>query len=132
MTFMEKSLRVQLTFIFNHKYMHYIIFEHLINFKKIFFWRKKIDTLMLNQRPRSHCSGRGQNFVTIPKQWALVGLKEYFSRIKKICISKKSTDGFSRKSIKTSEKLIFGNFFGNIEHFAFTAFSNHPITSCFS
>ena len=37
---MEKSLGIQLTFIFNHKYIHYIIFEHLSILK--FFFEKKI------------------------------------------------------------------------------------------
>ena len=50
MIFMEKSLRVQLTFIFNHKYIHYIIFEHLSILRKYFFEEKKFDTLMLNQK----------------------------------------------------------------------------------
>ena len=32
--FLEKSSRVQLTLIFNHKYIHYIIFENLSIFQK--------------------------------------------------------------------------------------------------
>ena len=40
MIFMEKSKRVQLTFIFNHKYIHYIIFEHLSILRKYIFEKK--------------------------------------------------------------------------------------------
>ena len=38
--FMEKSIEVQLTFIFNHKYIHYIIFEHLSILRKYIFEEK--------------------------------------------------------------------------------------------
>ena len=41
MIFMEKSSRVQLTFIFNHKYIHYIIFEHLSILRKFIFEKKR-------------------------------------------------------------------------------------------
>ena len=42
MIFMEKSLRVQLTFIFNHKYIYYIIFEHLSILRNYIFEEKKM------------------------------------------------------------------------------------------
>ena len=41
MIFMEKSSRVQLTFIFNYKYIHYIIFEHLSILRKFIFEKKR-------------------------------------------------------------------------------------------
>ena len=40
MIFMEKSLRVQLTFIFNHKYIQYPIFKHLSILRKYNFEEK--------------------------------------------------------------------------------------------
>ena len=49
-----KSSRVQLTFIFNHKYIHNVIFKHLSILRKYIFEEKKIETLMLNQRPSLH------------------------------------------------------------------------------
>ena len=42
MIFMEKSLRVQLTFIFNHKSIHYIIFEHLSILRKYIFLKNRV------------------------------------------------------------------------------------------
>ena len=41
MIFMEKSSRVQLTFIFNHKYIHHIIFEHISILRKFIFEKKR-------------------------------------------------------------------------------------------
>ena len=42
MIFMEKNKGVQLIFIFNHKYIHYINFEHLSILRKYIFEKKNL------------------------------------------------------------------------------------------